>query len=89
MSNLFPRLHHKNETARDMAEFILRADAMRRGAADDVPLPRDPTARMIAQFAQEIGQAPKARTTSGLSEAAKLILNADRVRRGADIDEAI
>lgn len=74
------------------AALIVRADALRRGAvtADDVPLPTDPAARMIAQAARELGQAPKARSdASGLSPAAKLILNADARRRGAEIDEAI
>jgi hypothetical protein len=72
--------------------MILRADRMRRGAvtADDIPLPTDKTARMIAQFAQEIGRAPKARTdASGLSPAAKMILNAHRIALGGDVDELI
>jgi hypothetical protein len=74
------------------AQMIIDADRLRRGlvAAADVPLPRDPTARMITQFAIAIGQAPKARTdVSGLSDAARMIVNADKMRNGADFDEAV
>ena len=53
------------------------------------PCPTDKTARMIAEFARDLGKAQNARTiASGLSPAAKLILDADLARRGHDIDEA-
>jgi hypothetical protein len=70
------------------ARMIIAADRQRRAVVDDIPLPRDPTAKMIAQFAREIGQAPQART-DGLSPAARLILNASKAARGENIDEAV
>jgi hypothetical protein len=74
------------------AALIVRADAIRRGAvtAADVPLPIDKTARMIAQFARDLGQPTTARPEPGrLSPAAKLIINAHKIALGGDIDEAL
>jgi hypothetical protein len=68
--------------------MIIAADEQRRGAvaADDVPLPRDPTARMIAEFARGmVSTQPQQQTNT----TARTIINADKMRRGADIDEAI
>jgi hypothetical protein len=72
------------------SKFIIAANEQRRGFADP-PLPTDPVARMIATFAREFGQAPKARSdASSLSPAAKMIINANNlIRNGKDIDEAV
>ena len=71
----------------EVAALILQGDAVRRGAVatDDVPLPTDSTARMIASFARGTARTQEPQ----LSEAAKMILNADKMRNGGDIDEAI
>jgi hypothetical protein len=68
----------------DVAAFIIRAAAIANGTVDDTPLPTDKTARLIAQFAR--GELPESDAHQP-NATARMILNADKVRRGADIDE--
>ncbi len=67
----------------DLAAFIIAANNQRLGATEGVPLPTDKTARLIARFARGelVAEAPQPNTV------AKMILNADKIRRGANIDE--
>jgi hypothetical protein len=68
----------------DMAAFILDAHAMATGRSDNVPLPGDKSARLIVQAA--LGEFAKEDRPS-LNSVAKMIVNADLIRRGADVTE--
>lgn len=70
----------------DTADFILSAHAMAQGKSADVPLPIDKTAKLIAMAAR--GELPDEKSARHRADAtAQMIINADRVRRGADLSE--
>ena len=69
-----------------VASLIIAADQLRRGASTDAPLPTDATARLIATYA--LGETAPQNHQPVLSSTAKMIVNADRARRGEDISEA-
>jgi hypothetical protein len=80
----------RNEHQTSTAQMIIAADAIRRGDAEVSGATLTGSAKLIADAARQIGQAREARTDAGsMSSAARTILNADKRRRGHDIDEAL